>query len=141
MPDVWSLKGGLFQKLCCFCRLHSHLGRLDSEGSRSQDGSLTCSVRSLPGGPLLGQGRCLDVWSPKLGLSQKLCCFCLSPKLCCFSSLHSHLCRLVSVLCFVVCLLISLNPLYIVNLLNKSGTVASKSLVHWLQASILVGQS
>jgi hypothetical protein len=41
-------------------------------------------------------GKCLDVWSLKLGLSQKLCCFCLSQKLCSFYSPHSHLCRLVS---------------------------------------------
>ena len=51
------------------------------------------AVRALP---LLWQGRCPDVWSPKWGLSQKLCCFCLSQKLCHFCSLHSHLCRLVS---------------------------------------------
>jgi hypothetical protein len=33
----------LSQKLCCFCILHSHLCRLVSEGSGTQDGSLTCS--------------------------------------------------------------------------------------------------
>jgi hypothetical protein len=58
-PDVWGLKWGLSQKLCgfclsqklcCFCSLHSHLRRLDSEGSRTQDGSLTCSCRALPAG-------------------------------------------------------------------------------------------
>ena len=31
--------------------------------------------------PLLWQGRCLDVWSTKQGLPQKLCLFCLSQKL------------------------------------------------------------
>jgi hypothetical protein len=54
--------------------------------------------RALPGredtSPLAG--RCLDVWSPKQGLSQKLCHFCLSQKLCSFCSLHYHLCRLVT---------------------------------------------
>jgi hypothetical protein len=30
--------------------------------------------------PLLWQGRCPDVWSPKRGLAQKLCGFCLSQK-------------------------------------------------------------
>ena len=51
-PDVWSLKQGLYQKPCCFClshnlccfySLHSHLCRVVSEGSGTQDGSLTCS--------------------------------------------------------------------------------------------------
>jgi hypothetical protein len=46
--------------------------------------------------PLLWQGRCVDVWSPKWGLSWKLCLFCLYQKLCCFCSPHSHLCILVS---------------------------------------------
>ena len=55
--------------------------------------------------PVLWQGKCLDVWSPKWVLSQmlchfslfqKLCSFCLSQKLCRFCRLHSHLCRLVS---------------------------------------------
>jgi hypothetical protein len=55
-PDVWSLKRGLSQKLCRFCRLHSHLGRLDSEGSGTQDGSLTCSKRALPRGHLSSGG-------------------------------------------------------------------------------------
>jgi hypothetical protein len=31
--NVWSPKQGLSQKLCCFCSLHSHLGRLVSEVS------------------------------------------------------------------------------------------------------------
>ena len=83
------LKQGLSQKMCCFCSLHAHLHRLVSEGHRTQDGSLTCSGGQSPPGqtPLLWQGRCPDVWSPKWGMSQKLCCFC-SP--------YSHLCRLVS---------------------------------------------
>ena len=34
-------KQGLFQKLCRFCSPHSHLCRLVSEGSGTQDGSLT----------------------------------------------------------------------------------------------------
>jgi hypothetical protein len=64
-------KQGLSQKWCCFCNLHSHLCRLVSEGPGIQDGSLTCSgSQSLPGrAPLLWWGRCLDVWSPKGGLS------------------------------------------------------------------------
>jgi hypothetical protein len=97
-PDVWSPKRGLSQKLCCFCSLYSHLHRLVSEGPRTQYGSLTCSGSQSPPWwiPLLWWGRCLDVWSPKWGLSQKLCSFCLSQKLCCFCSPHSHLCRLVS---------------------------------------------
>jgi hypothetical protein len=48
-PDVWSLKQGLCQKLCCFCSPNSHLHRLVSEGPGTQDGSLrqfshTCCV-------------------------------------------------------------------------------------------------
>ena len=51
-PDVWSLKRCLSQKLYCFCLSqklcrfcspHSHLHRLVSERSQTQDGSLTCS--------------------------------------------------------------------------------------------------
>ena len=91
-------KQGLFQKMCCLCSPHSHLRRLVSEGPRAQDGSLTCSSNQSPPRqtPLLWRGRCLDVWSPKWGLSQKLCCFCLSQKLCHFCSPHSHLRRLVT---------------------------------------------
>jgi hypothetical protein len=88
----------LSQKLCSFSSLHCYLRRLVYEGSGSQDGSPTCSGRALPPraytSPLAG--RCPDVWSPKWGLSQKLCCSCLSQKLCSFCSLHSHLRRLVS---------------------------------------------
>jgi hypothetical protein len=89
----------LSQKLCSFCILHSHLCRLVTEGSRTQDGSPRCSAAepSQAGWiPLLWRGRCPDVWSPKLGLSQKLCFFCLSQKLCRFCIPHSHLCRLVT---------------------------------------------
>jgi hypothetical protein len=55
-PDVWNLKHGLSQKLCSFCQsqklcrfcsLHSHLCRLVSEGSWTQDGSLTCSSHAF----------------------------------------------------------------------------------------------
>jgi hypothetical protein len=75
---VWIPKWGLSQKLCHFSILHSHLRRLVSKGPWTQDGSLTCSGSQSPPGqtPLLWQGRCLDVWSPKWGLSQKLCRFC-----------------------------------------------------------------
>jgi hypothetical protein len=54
--DVWSRKRGLSQKLCRFCLSqklchfcgpNSHLHRLVSEGSGTQDGSLTCSERWL----------------------------------------------------------------------------------------------
>jgi hypothetical protein len=94
--DVWSLKWDLSQKLChfclsqklcCFCSQHSHLLRLVSEGSGTQDGSLTCSGSQSPPGrtsPLAEKvPGCLE---PE-GLSQKLCRFC-SP--------YSHLCRLLS---------------------------------------------
>jgi hypothetical protein len=75
--------------MCCLCSLLSHLHRLISEGPGTQDGSLTCSGSQSPPRqpPLLWQGRCWDVWSPKGDPSQKLCCFC---------SLHAHLHRLVS---------------------------------------------
>ena len=66
-------------------------------GSGTQGGSLTCSCIQSPTReiPLLWQGRCPDIWSPKWDLSQKLCYFCLFQKLCCFRSPHSHLHRLV----------------------------------------------
>ena len=88
----------LSQKIFCLCSLHSHLHRLVTRGPGTQDGSLTCLGSQSPTRqtPLLWQGRCPDVWSLKLGLSLKLCCFCLSQKLCCFYSLHSHLRRLIS---------------------------------------------
>ena len=61
-----------------FCSPHSHLRRLVSEGSGNQDGYSRCSGKPSRAGrtPLLWQGRCLDVWSLKQGLSQKLCRFC-----------------------------------------------------------------
>ena len=81
-------KQGLSQKLCHFCIQHSYLHRLISDVSGTQDGSPQVLPQSPPGRtPVLWQGRCPDVWSPKQGLSQKLCSFC-SP--------HSHLCRLIS---------------------------------------------
>jgi hypothetical protein len=98
-PDVWSLKWVLCQKLCCFCLTqklcsfyshHTHLCRLVTEGSGTQDGSPRCSMAepSWTGQtPLLWPGRCLDVWNLKQDLSQKLCSFC---------SLHCHLCRPVT---------------------------------------------
>jgi hypothetical protein len=67
--------------------------------------STSLAVRALPGSHLSSGGeRCPDSWSPKLSLSQKLCCFCLSQKLCHFCSpiahptcsLRASLCRLVS---------------------------------------------
>jgi hypothetical protein len=70
-------KQGLSQKMCCLCSLQAYPHRLFSEGHGTQDGSLTCSGSQSPPGqtPLLWRGRCLDVWSLKRGLSQKLCCF------------------------------------------------------------------
>ena len=63
----------LSQKLCCFYSLHSHLHRLVSQESRTQDGSPNLLRQSPPRQtPLLWQGMCLDVWSPKCGLLQKL---------------------------------------------------------------------
>jgi hypothetical protein len=50
-------------------------------------------VRALLGRYLFSGGDG-GVRSPKRGLFQKLCCFCLSQKLCCFCSLHSYLSRL-----------------------------------------------
>jgi hypothetical protein len=66
--------------MCCLCNVHAHLHRLVSEGPRTLDGSLTCSVRQSPPRwtPLLWWRSCTDVWSLKWGLSQKLCCVCLS---------------------------------------------------------------
>ena len=88
-------RNGLSQKLCRFCSPHSHLCRFASEGFGTQNGSLTCSGSQSPSRrtPLLWRGRCLDVWSLKLGLSQKLCRFCLSQNLCSFCSQHSYLRR------------------------------------------------
>jgi hypothetical protein len=89
----------LSQMLCSFCSLHSHLFRLVSEGSETQDGSPRCSAAEpslADWTPLIWRGRCPDVWSLERGLCQKLCHFCLSQKLCSFCSLHTHLCRLLT---------------------------------------------
>ena len=82
VPDVLS-------QMYCLCSLHTHLHRLVFDRPGTQDGSLTCSGSQSPPRwpPLLWQGRCPDVWSPKQDLSQKLYRFC---------SMHSHLSRLVS---------------------------------------------
>ena len=91
-------KQELSHKMCCLCSLYAHLHRLVSEGHSTQNRSLTCSCGQSPPRqtPLLWHGRCPDVWSPKRGLSQKLCHFCPYQKLCRFCSPNSHLCRLVS---------------------------------------------
>jgi hypothetical protein len=75
-PDVWSLKRGLSQKPCHFCLsqklcrfynpvahpMHSvrRSAQTGLRGTRTQDGSLTCSGGQRPLGwsPLLWQGRC-----------------------------------------------------------------------------------
>jgi hypothetical protein len=46
----------LSQKLCSFCSLHSHLCRLVSEKSGTQDGSPTCAGRALLGRHLSRSG-------------------------------------------------------------------------------------
>jgi hypothetical protein len=86
-PETWSAPESVWlqsvSEAVSFCSPHSHLPRLVSVGSQHQDSTPRCSGKALPGGqtPLLWQGRCPGVWSPKLGLSQKLCDFCLSQKL------------------------------------------------------------
>jgi hypothetical protein len=88
----------LSQKLCCFCIQLAHppqsidLHRLFSDGLVRQDGSFTCSGDQNPPRwpPLLWWGRYLEVFSPKQGLSQKLCLFCLSQKLYCFCCPLAH---------------------------------------------------
>ena len=69
------------------------LHRLVSEGPGTHDGSLICSCSQSPPGraPLLCQGKCPDIWSPKTGLSQKLCRYYMSQNLSCYCTLHSHL--------------------------------------------------
>ena len=105
-PDVWSLKCGLSQKLCCFClsqklccfcSVHSHLHRLVSEGPETQDGSPRCSSKSLPGGvdtsPLAGKvPGCLE--PEKVSASEALWLLPV-PEAVSFCSPHSHRLRLV----------------------------------------------
>ena len=71
----------------------TELHRLVSEGPGTHDGSLICSCSQSPSGrtPLLWQGKCLDVWSWKRGVSKKLCDYCLSQNLTCCCTQHSHL--------------------------------------------------
>jgi hypothetical protein len=102
-PDVWSLKRGLPQKLCGFCLFQKLLA--------SAVHTLTCADQSRQNlgtqdapppdavakpsragqTPLLWQGSCPDVWSPKHCLSQKLCGFSLSQKLLA-SAVHTLTC-------------------------------------------------
>ena len=79
-------------RACPRSYVHSHLCRLVSEGWFPHLLYQSISWWTL----LLWQVCSPDVWSPKRGLSQKLCCFCLSQKLCHFCSPHFHLSRLVS---------------------------------------------
>jgi hypothetical protein len=54
-------------------------------------------VRALPGGHLFSCGVVARIsGAQNMGLSQMLCCFCLSQKLCLFCSQRADLCRLVS---------------------------------------------
>ena len=65
------------------CSPHSHLHRLDSEGSRNQDGSPRCSSKAFPGwadtSPLAGKvpGRL----EPEKGSASEALWLCLSQKL------------------------------------------------------------
>ena len=84
---------------CVLSAVYSHrlrrayLHRLVSKGPGTHDGSLICSCSQSPPGraPLLCQGKCPDIWSPKTGLSQKLCRYYMSQNLSCYCTLHSHL--------------------------------------------------
>jgi hypothetical protein len=87
-------KQDLSQKMCCFCSLCANLHRQVSEGPGTK-----VAPSPAPAGralsrqtPLLCQGRCPDVWSSKLGLSQKLGSFCLSLDLCA-SAVCTHTCE------------------------------------------------
>ena len=84
--------------LLSFCSPHSHLHRLSWRDPGTKMGLPSASAKPSQAGrtPLLWQGRCPDIWSLKQGLPQKLCYFFLSQNLCSFYSLHTHLCRLVS---------------------------------------------
>jgi hypothetical protein len=89
---------GLSQKMGCPCSLCAQLHRLVSEGPKTQDGSLTCSGGQSPPrwSPLLWQGRCLDICSPKRGSFQESVLLLPIPEACLFCNLHSHLHRVVS---------------------------------------------
>ena len=84
--------------MCCPCSLPADLHRLFSEGTGTQDGSLTCSGRQSPirRAPYLWQGRCPDVCSPKWVTVPETVSLLPVKKLCHFCSLLSYLCRLVS---------------------------------------------
>jgi hypothetical protein len=62
-------KQGLSQKLWNSCILHSHLHSLVSEGSRTQDGSPTCSSRALMCGHLSSGGKVAQM----SGARRKVC--------------------------------------------------------------------
>jgi hypothetical protein len=78
-----------------FCKLTCAYWSLRYQDPK-MDPSPALSVSPPGRTPLLWWGKCLDVWSSKRGLSQKLYCFFLSQKWCCFCSPPTHLGRLVS---------------------------------------------
>jgi hypothetical protein len=63
------LKQEGLSQMCCLHSPRADLCRLVSKGAWTQDGSLTCSGTHSPTRqtPLLWQGRCPDVWSPRRG--------------------------------------------------------------------------
>jgi hypothetical protein len=90
--DIWSLKGvcprSCVVSACPRSYVASVVCTLTCTDCSLRDPrhkmvpSPALEVRPTPRwSPLLWQGRCPDVCS-RNGLSQKLCCFCLSPKLC-----------------------------------------------------------
>jgi hypothetical protein len=73
---------GLSQKLCPFCSLHSHLCRLVSEGSRTQDSSPTCFGRPLPGRHLSSVGEGARMSGARNGVCPKSCVASVCPRSC-----------------------------------------------------------
>ena len=88
--DVWSLKRGLPQKPCHLCKSQKlsasvvHTLTCEDQSLRDLGTKMALGNKMAPPGalakpswvgqtPLLWQGWCLHVWSPKLGLAQKLC--------------------------------------------------------------------
>jgi hypothetical protein len=90
--DIWSPKRGLPQKLCGSRLSQKLLASVvhtltyadyscPSPGTKMCPADAQAKPSLVDWTPLLWQGRCLDIWSPKRGLPQKLCGSCLSQKL------------------------------------------------------------
>jgi hypothetical protein len=83
-------KPGLSQKLCHFCSPHSHLSKLVSEGSGTQDDFPTCSDRVLLGRHLSSGGEGAWISGTWKGVCPRSCVASACPRNCVASVVRTH---------------------------------------------------